>query len=60
MTHEQLQKITLEPVGCDDTTRFPMNVTGEQLRFLKEIAEISEDISDSSCQPVIRIKEDAR
>ncbi len=41
--------------GCDDSTRLTMDVTDEELRFLKQLETSSKELSTYSCQPVLRL-----
>ncbi len=41
--------------GCDDVTRFVMDLTDAEVRFLQRVAVISEETSQFSCQPRLTI-----
>jgi hypothetical protein len=43
--------------GCDDSTEFIVDITKEQIKFLKSIEEISEEVSTYGCMPTMIIEE---
>lgn len=43
--------------GCDDSTYIEMELTTEQLEFMKKLEVLAEKNSDYVCQPTIEIKE---
>ena len=45
-------KITLH--GCDDITRFEVEVDDNKLEFIKELSEKSIEESEYACMPVLK------
>ena len=41
--------------GCDDVTRFRMDLDGTQIALLQRVAARSEEVSTFSCQPRMTI-----
>lgn len=50
-------KVNIELEGCDDYNEFEIEVTEEELTFLKKLSELSHICSKSSCQPKLNIEE---
>lgn len=48
-------KIRIELIGCDDTTKFDMEITQEQYEFLNEISKESKMHSEYSCMPTMEV-----
>lgn len=44
--------------GCDDSTRFNMEVTNEEYDFLLKLARLSRYTSTYGCEPTIEIGEE--
>lgn len=49
-------KIKIDIKGCDDTTTFFKEVTGEEMKFLESIAIISMRTSRYQCMPVLQVR----
>ena len=43
-------------IGCDDETEFNMKLTKKQAALLRVVASKSEETSEYSCMPVMKIK----
>jgi hypothetical protein len=43
--------------GCDDNTRINMDLTEEQIEFLRVIEAKSKEASNCNCQPVLKLRE---
>lgn len=41
--------------GCDNSTNFYLVCTDEQLKFLKEISKMTNQVSEYSCMPVVKL-----
>ena len=48
-------KVRIDLVGCDDTTKFDMEITQEQYEFLNEISKESKMHSEYSCMPIMEV-----
>lgn len=42
--------------GCDDSTRFEMELNEAQLEFLKEISKRSREMFDYGCMPALWVE----
>ncbi len=42
--------------GCDDNTRITMNLSDDEYKLIKRLAERSEELSEYKCMPVLKIK----
>ena len=47
--------VHIDLCGCDDTTRMTVDVTDEELRFLKQLEVRSQEQSRYSCQPIMQL-----
>ena len=52
----ELNKIAIKLIGCDDVTRIDIDVTSEELNLLERVSELSKQISEYPCMPVMEIK----
>lgn len=52
----RIMKIELQLVGCDDTTVWEKEITGEQFDFLSQITEESKEHSKYGCMPTLKFK----
>lgn len=43
--------------GCDDTTKFSMELTREEFALVQRIAALSAENSDYGCQPTLTVEE---
>ena len=43
--------------GCDDSTSFGMELTGEQTLLIKEMEKLADDASTYGCMPIMTIEE---
>jgi len=50
-------RIKISVNGCDDTTVFEMDVSIVQYVFLLDVAKLSQQHSEYSCQPRIEIED---
>lgn len=48
--------VTVSLIGCDDTTEFKLEVTGEQLNFLLDLESISKHASKYGCMPTLQVE----
>lgn len=48
-------KVEISLDGCDDYTKFEMEVTEAELEFLKRIAAKSEEVSTYGCMPTLAV-----
>ena len=53
MSDKQRYEVSL--VGCDDTTRFDMELTEEEAELLRVVARKSEEESSSQCMPTMTV-----
>ena len=44
-------------IGCDDITRFQMELSNEELELVKKICQKSEETSEYSCMPTMEVEE---
>lgn len=49
-------KVFVHIDGCHETTHIVMEVTDLEFTFLKKLERLSEEHSDSPCQPTIRLE----
>lgn len=42
--------------GCNDSTIFEMELTEEEYKLVKKIADKSEEVSTYGCMPIMEIK----
>lgn len=42
--------------GCDDTTKFNMELTKEEFELVQRLAELSEASSGYGCQPTLTVE----
>lgn len=47
------KKYHIELIGCDDTTRFDMELTPKEAKFLSQICDLSEEYSTYQCMPIM-------
>ncbi|MBO8161372.1 MAG: hypothetical protein H0Z24_07010 [Thermosipho sp. (in: Bacteria)] len=47
-------KISLH--GCDDSTTFEMELTEEEYKLLKKVADKSQEVSTYVCMPIMEIE----
>jgi hypothetical protein len=52
-----MNTIRLNVQGCDDTTTVDIEVTDEQLAFLRRLAILVAESSTYGCQPTIEVVE---
>ena len=43
--------------GCDDMTRFRMELSNEELEFVKKLCQKSEETSTYICMPIMEVEE---
>ena len=48
-------KIEVRLKGCDDTTTLELNVTDDEWSLLTRVELLSEQASDSGCQPTLHV-----
>ncbi len=48
-------KVKIEIHGCDDSTKFSMEVTQQEFEFLETISKKSVEASEYQCQPILEI-----
>lgn len=53
---DKLFRVEIRLNGCDDTTKFELEVSDEQFEFLRTIARLSTEASTYGCQPTLRVK----
>ena len=49
------EKYIIDLSGCDDYTSILVLLTPEQAEMLKKLAAISQQLSESKCQPIMEI-----
>ena len=49
-------KVFVSLEGCDDATRFWMDVTDEERKFLRRLAGVVEEHSFGGCQPSLVVE----
>jgi len=52
-----MKKYNINISGCDDSTKFSIELTEDQASFLRVIADLSEKTSTYGCQPVLHMSE---
>lgn len=45
-------------IGCDDITRFQMELSNEELELVKKLCQKSEETSEYVCMPTMEVEED--
>lgn len=50
-----MKEVYVQIEGCDNSTDFNLVCTEEQLKFLKEFAKMTKQVSEYSCMPVIEL-----
>lgn len=50
-----MKKYLIENSGCDDATRFEIELTDEELKTVIKFIQANNDESDFRCQPIIEI-----
>lgn len=50
-----MMKHTISLIGCDDTTRFEMDLTDEEAAFVRRMAELANAASTYCCMPEMEI-----
>ena len=49
-------KFTITVNGCDDSTKFVMELTEEEAMVVGKLCELSEETSTSGCMPTVSIE----
>lgn len=50
-----MQTVTIEILGCDDTTAFTFTATQEELKVVRRLQLLSHQTSTHDCEPVIDV-----
>ena len=50
-------RVTVKLVGCDDVTKFDMDITPDEYKLLGLVASLSSEASDFDCMPVMWVGE---
>ena len=53
-----MKKYLIDNIGCDDTTRFEIELTDEELETILKFIKINNESSSYGCQPKIEIYKD--
>lgn len=53
-----MKKYLIDNEGCDDTTRFEIELTDDELKTIMKFIKANNLSSSYGCQPIIRIYED--
>jgi len=49
-------KYMIKLMGCDDTTRFEMELSDEQVAVVQQMADLSKKTSECGCMPVLEFE----
>lgn len=50
----------IELIGCDDTTRFLMELNEKEFKLIEKISKISKETSSYGCMPTLVVEEYSR
>ena len=51
-----MKNYTITLLGCDDITRFNMDLTNEEVDLLNRVCKLSKETSEYGCMPTMEIE----